>query len=138
MDKVTIKNYYNAEFIIKKIPKLFINLINNEFDRRENQNIFNYIKKYYKLNKFEIREAIIKNLVCSRYADKYIIYIDENYYFKKQNISLKSIINLIDFGNIEVRGINLTNNIFKLLSKNIKNLYKYYLLKWGEESVLWE
>lgn len=136
MDKILIKNKFNSDFIYNVIPKTFYSLVCNELNKKVNQHIISYINKKYKISKLEIINALSRNLIVSKYADKILIYIDDNYYFKEQDVRLKTIIDLFDNGNLEIRGSGTISKIFKIINYNIYSMYQLYLMR--GENYLWE
>ena len=106
---------------IKYLISYIYNIANNIIDVKRCKNIdteFNIDSKQIIL--FEI-----KNLSISSTSIDYIIRIDNN--LKYNHMNLGKLINLITYGNRDVKGYNIISNIFTLIKDDLPNIYERWL-----------
>lgn len=153
MRRFSINPNYNAFFVNKQLTRLFINAVKGELNRLTNVPILRYIEKNYKISKERFIQLLEDNLVVSNYGNNLLVIdfnnlpiviksdnIDEN----NQNLEIPSVkyinlytlIDLVNNGNLQVRGSNMFNDIIKYLQNNVGALYKISWMRKG--SKLWQ
>lgn len=142
MKRLIMKAEYGREFTHNKMPRLFLKLVNAELSNPLNITILTYIKDNYNINRFQLSNLLRDNLRASMYADNVII--DFNTVKIKEEILedgsiniiyLETILKVLDYGNLEVRGANIINNIINYLESHIDSLYKLSKVRKGSD--LW-
>lgn len=142
MKRLIMKAEYGREFTHNNMPRLFLKLINTELSNPLNITILTYIRDNYNINKFQLIALLQNNLRVSMYADNVIM--DFNTVKVKEEILedgsiniiyLETLLNLLDYGNLEVRGANIINNIINYLESHIDSLYKLSKIRRGSD--LW-
>ena len=142
MKRLILKANYGEEFTHIKLPKLFLKLINAELSNPLNITIITYIRDNYNINRFQLIDLLRYNLRISRYADNVII--DFNMAIIKEEILedgtiniiyLDTLLNLLDYGNLEVKGANILTNIINYLQSHVDGLYKLSKMRRGSD--LW-
>ena len=126
---IYFRDILDEEFISKFIPQIIISKALWLSKRMNTQKMNEYLKSQFNLS----IEEILKQLKFStnHYNDTYSLRVDNNAYEEKSQEKLISLIKLIDYGNLDVRGLNIINLAIAYVSKNIKGLYKYYQMKGG-------
>lgn len=130
MKRLIMKAEYGREFTHNKMPRLFLKLINTELSNPLNITILTYIKDNYNINRLQLSNLLRDNLRVSGYRDNVIIYFN-NAKIKEEILEdssikvtyLETVLNLLDYGNLEVRGANIINNIINYLESHIDSLY---------------
>lgn len=106
--KVKIKGNYSKLYKLKQLNKLI-----------------SYLESNFKLNLNEILNFLLNNLHIYTVGRKTQITINNE--LKIKDINLDMLIRLIDYGNIEVKGIFLIKKCFEEIQSELRTLYKIYL-----------
>ena len=69
----------------------------------------------------------IKNLKTYKYPDQYIIKINPNKILPKSSAKLNDICNLINYGNLSLKGYPIFSEGFEIISKQVPYLYEAFL-----------
>ena len=120
--KIIIKNkdWYSKYFIYNYLPRYLESLVEDEYRAaRASQ-----LKKELKLNIYNIFIYAMRNVSISESGDSYEISINKNIKYKDYN--LKTLVDFITYGNLEIKGYKLLYDIFKLVNENIDIIYKEY------------
>lgn len=131
MKRLIMKAEYGREFTHNNMPRLFLKLINTELSNPLNITILTYIRDNYNINRLQLSNLLRDNLRVSGYRDNVIIYFS-NAKIKEEILEdgsikvtyLETVLNLLDYGNLEVRGANIINNIINYLESHIDSLYR--------------
>lgn len=86
--------------------------------------VFEYINKNYKIKAKGIFESFIKSLEFINKNEYVIITINNN--IRCGDEKLIALINLIDYGNLEIKGTGLFKDTFNFINKNLWTLYLIY------------
>ena len=108
--KIYVKSSRGNKFIKRFLPELFISRLYSKSKNKQYKRIFDYISNNYKISKKDIFETLKNNLIFSNYGDNIVITSNDNVRLNK-DIRLSAILSLIDYGNLEVKGTNLINDI---------------------------
>lgn len=143
MKSLIIKAKYGQDFTHNKLPKLFLKLISAELIKPINTPIFTYIRDNYNINTNQIIALLRNNLRISGYADNIIINFqvfkireDINEDGTVNTLYLETLIDFINYGNREVKGSNIINNITNYLEAHIDTLYKLSKVRGGSD--IWQ
>ena len=82
--------------------------------------------------KFDVRKAIIlslNDLSFRKVKDTYIIEISGDKIFPNYNVKVKTICNLLNYGNISIPGFPIYSNAFQHVKSNLKRYYEMYLME---------
>lgn len=135
MKKIIIKNIYERSFVNPYLYKTVLNTLIGELSSKKCYDMLYYINKNFNITKNDIITGIEKALKISYISDNIIIYLDANFYIKK-DIKLITIIDFINYGNLSKKGTYFINTAINYIYDNINNLYKYFLIKGN--SILWQ
>ena len=124
--KIYVKTAKGDDFIKKFLPEVFITKLYNKSSDKQYKNIFDYISDNYKLSKKDIFNSLKANLIFSKYGNDTIISSNDNVFVNADN-KLSSILALIDYGNLEVKGTNLINTTIDWINSKISYLYIMYV-----------
>ena len=123
---ILLKDIVNDNFI-RLIPKIIINkvvslIVDNKYSAMQE-----YLKENYDITLEDIiTQLATKGFSYSKVKDLYIIRINDNIKEEKSQEKLSTLVRLIDYGNREVRGINLINSSLEYIKNNLLNIYRYY------------
>lgn len=121
------------EKFIRIIPKFIIKRIMDLI----HENYYKVMQDYLKDNFDVTLEEVIVQLASkgfsySKVKDLLIIRINDNIKEEKSQEKLSMLVRLIDYGNREIRGINLINSSIDYIRENILNIYRICQMKGGE------
>ena len=108
--KIYVKTTKGNIFIKRFLPELFISRLYSKSNNRQYKRIFDYISTNYKISKKDIFESLKNNLIFSNYGANVIITSNDNIRLNR-DIRLSAILSLIDYGNLEIKGTNLINDV---------------------------
>ena len=130
--KLYIKDFGDINFIKIAFPKIIINQLIYNIKDKKCIKMENYLNLNYSISLLDVVECLKNNLIVNKINNIYVIEINEMTLEKNSKVKLSSLIKLIDYGNIEVKGINLFNKVAKNLIRNIMEVYKLYMIKGGK------
>ena len=126
--KFKIHQSYIPEFVYYGVPKVLRHYINVFAQSNRLINIDNYLKKVLGVN-YKAKDILIYALTNSFKAEvgNYcIINIGNNDKFKDTEYSLKSLVQLIEDGNLEVKGSQVLHNAFNYLRTGLNVFWDMY------------
>lgn len=133
MKKLIIKNVYERNFLTDFLPNIVKKIFLGELNLSKYSLIFNYIEANYNIKKYKIIENIVDNIKIAKTPELVTIYIDNNI----KNISyFDNLLNLIDYGNLDIRGTYALTKSFNYIRSNIDTIYKFFILR--GKSNLWQ
>ena len=92
-----------------------------------------YLSGKYNIYIVDIIDAFCKNISFQKYKNYiYDICVDTNAIINGLNLS--TLVNTIDYGNFEVKGIHLFDTVLNYIQVNLNFIYRHYL-KGGFNSV---
>lgn len=110
------------------IPKLidYIKLNLNE-DKQKYLNQYLKNKLNLNLSSLQLLEYAIKNFIVTKSGNDYIIMLNKNISLpKSRNQNLSSIIKLIEYGSLEIKGTNILYKAFSYIKDNLDSLIEIY------------
>ena len=123
-----IHNSYTLGFVSKAVPKIFRHyiLIFNKDGRL--YNIDNYLKNSLGINykSIDILLFALRNSYISELNKYCIINIGSSDVFKDTNYTLKSLVNLIENGNLDVKGSHILSQAFNYLKVGLDRFWDMY------------
>lgn len=117
------KELFNNSFI----PTLLIKKVFNDLDKNRIMAVNSYLKNNFKNNitVLQILSVVFNTLVNIKESENTTILKVSDGYYKGYKISY--LFKLINYGNLEVRGLDIANELNKFLKKNqagIKFIYR--------------
>lgn len=131
--RLVFKHNIDENFIYSFLPKLMYSSAIKEIKKEKYKPMNKYLNKYYKYSLKNVVRDIFSNLYINKIDDSYTIELNPLMLFRDTNKSLKTMGNLVDYGNLNVQGVYLFSSIFQYVSKNTKFLYNVYLSKKHKE-----
>lgn len=118
------------DFLINYIPDKLFNYVVLNLNEEKVLSLDEYLYKHLniKSSSRDIIEYGLDNLFISDTGTEFIVMIDSTLSVPDSKENLLSTIKLIDYGNLEVRGINLISQAFNYVVMQIHNLVKMYRL----------
>ncbi len=127
---IYFRDILDKEFISKFVPQVIISRALILAKKRNTQQMNEYLKKTFKLSIEEIINQI--EFSINETNDRYSLSINSNIYENKTNERLISLVKLVDYGNLEIKGLNIVNTSMYYVNNNLVGLYRYYQMKGGE------
>ena len=126
---IYLKDIVNENFI-RIIPQFIIRRVVDLISTNKYVAMQEYLKEHYKLSLEEIIEQLAtRGFSYNKVKDLYIIRINDNIEETKSKEKLSTLIRLVDYGNLEVRGIHLINSSIEYIKSNLLNIYRMFQLK---------
>lgn len=115
---------FNYKILPTLIYKTLITKYNKLVKRKRVGNMNNYLKEHYNLT----IEDIIKRAktVVNNRGNQFIISIEQNETIN--GTPIETLIRLIDFGNMNIKGLNLFNAAFRFVENKLKTFFGYYMI----------
>jgi len=124
-----INNYpkgQDDEFVLKCIPSIIASRMLSNCSTKNTKAMDNYLNKMYEMSTYEIVEKVGKHIKTSWVSDLCQISIDTNALEEKSGQTIKSLIKLIDYGNIDVKGLNIFKESLMFIQAYINSIYRLY------------
>ena len=77
----------------------------------------------------ELIEVIPQQVVIKKYPTKFILEVNNNTYLKRKKV--ENLVNLVDMGNMSLRGTDLFNSTFRDIEDNLNSFFFLYLSNKG-------
>ena len=128
MELVIVKNkYYSYSFV-----KWLTNVVRMEVMSNLNLDLLpRYEQEIYSLfnvnvNYVDVIKQALNNLQILDSNNKYIVQINSNIKYKNTNLCLNTLVNLLDYGTLQIKGSYLFSNVFNNVSNNMDSYYDRY------------
>ena len=130
---IYLKDIVNENFV-RIIPQFIIRRVLEQIDKNHYIAMQEYLKENYKVSIEDvIKELALRGFSYSKVKDLYIVRLNDNIKEEKSQQKLSTLIRLIDYGNLEIKGVHLINNSIEYIKDNILNIYRIYQMK-GERT----
>lgn len=119
-----------SDFLTNFIPEKLFNYVVLNLNEEKVSSLDEYLIESLKINNSsrDIIEYGLNNLFISDNGTEYIVRVDNNLLVPETNQNLLTVIKLIEYGNLEVKGINLISQAFSYVVMQIQNFVDVYLL----------
>lgn len=124
---IYFKDILDEEFIHKFVPQVIRSRALLLAKKRNTTQMNEYLKKNFNITIEEVIKQI--RFSINHYSNIYSLAINNNIYEEKTNEKVISLVKLIDYGNLEVKGLNIVNSSMYYINNNLKGLYRYYQMK---------
>lgn len=128
MELVIVKNkYYSYSFV-----KWLTNVVRMEVMSNLSLDLLpRYEQEIYSLfnvnvNYVDVIKQALNNLQILDSNNKYIVQINSNIKYKNTNLCLNTLVNLLDYGTLQIKGSYLFSNVFNNVSNNMHSYYDRY------------
>lgn len=121
-----------SSFFFGYVPNVLKSRFRRERSRGKFIQIENYLDKInLGYNIIDILDTLIDTM-STIIENRYVLYrVGDNRPFKDTKYTLNQLLNLIEYGNLEVRGARIIQRIFNELSFNERRYYSMYLANKG-------
>ena len=121
-----------SSFFFGYVPNVLKSRFRRERSRGKFIQIENYLEKInLGYNIIDILDTLIDTM-STIIENRYVLYrVGDNRQFKDTKYTLNQLLNLIEYGNLEVRGARIIQRIFNELSFNERRYYSMYLASKG-------
>lgn len=121
-----------SSFFFGYVPNVLKARFRREMSRGKFIQIENYLDKInLGYNIIDILDTLIDTM-STVIEGRYVLYrVGDNRPFKDTKYTLNQLLNLIEYGNLEVRGARIIQRIFNELSFNERRYYSMYLANKG-------
>lgn len=119
-----------SDFLTNFIPEKLLNYVVLNLNEEKVSSLDEYLIESLKINNSsrDIIEYGLNNLFISDNGTEYIVRVDNNLLVPDTNQNLLIVIKLIEYGNLEVKGINLISQAFSYVVMQIQNFVDVYML----------
>ena len=83
----------------------------------------------YKISSYNVLLAGVHSLTYKKIDDEYIINIDNNAYMPYITESIDTLCKLINYGNVELKGVYVLTETFEYFSKNVNKYFDKYVTR---------
>jgi hypothetical protein len=127
--KLTITTQ-DEDFATRYIPEVLKEYINSNYSeaKAKKLNDFLYLHNVKSGVKGSLMYAI-ETLKFSKEGENYVLEVDKNKILEKTAFNIDTIVNLITYGTVDIRGYNLLVNSFEFVARKINSLKKSYMSK---------
>ena len=123
-----------SDNFINLIPKFIMKRVFDLMAKNKYPAMQDYLKDNYELSIEDIvTQLLTKGFSYSNVKNLAIVRIDDNIKEDKSQEKLSMFVRLIDYGNLDVRGINLIHSSIEYIKDNILNIYRIYQMKGGDK-----
>ena len=122
--KINLNKISSEEFIEEYIPIIIESKIQSNYVNNKRRPIYKYIKDTYKISMSSLIRKVVDSLQFNIYDNYEVISINPNIFIK--NDKLISLVKLVDFGNLNIKGTKLFSSSMKWLQDNIEGIYAFY------------
>jgi hypothetical protein len=129
---IQLSNNLNKKFITVTVPKLIKQLTLSSFKQSHAHKLDEYIKKELKLDT-TVRHCLyiaVSNVIITKNSDGTIsVGVNPSINVPGYPIKLTSILKLINYGNLDVKGYPILNRVLKYIESNQVQLEKAFTLR---------
>lgn len=127
-----ISKYKDENFAKVTIPQLIINTINDTLyvviKNEEHLAMSEYLKDNYDIDFEEVfKEITLDKFLVTKINGQYMIQLDARIKLHLKGHTLVYILNLIDEGNLDVKGLHIVDKAFKYVKSNLEDIYRLHL-----------
>lgn len=112
------------ESFIKYLPAVIISRAKHLARGYRAKKMNEYLLENYQVTIQDILKQI--EFLVNKRGNQWTVSVDNNIYETKTNLKLISLIKLIDYGNVQVKGIHIVDSSLKYVMKNLKRIYRLY------------
>ena len=119
-----------SDFLTNFIPEKLLNYVVLNLNEEKVSSLDEYLIESLKINNSsrDVIEYGLNNLFISDNGTEYIVRVDNNLLVPDTNQNLLTVIKLIEYGNLEVKGINLISQAFRYVVMQLQNFVDVYML----------
>ena len=129
-----VSTYQDERFAREIIPKLIRLKINNNLNKCVQSKKDIKMRGYIGTRYGEEFDQIMKTLTCNENAfiinkngKQYIVEINPNIIVKSSGLSLEFLVRMIDYGNLDVKGLHIVDSAMKYVQLMIDDIYRLYM-----------
>ena len=124
-----------TDFIYNFIPSKMEEFLSLNLSEETLRSLDVYLKQTLKIKMTsqEVLETSLKHLFITRDVNNYVIIIDTNFFLPQTNYRVNDLVNLITYGNLEVRGYDVMVKLANYIRGNINLLFTEYSITGEEE-----
>ena len=128
--RLSITNIEDEEFISSYLVKVLMSRIKYLLSTKNLLMMNNYLKKEFNTTVDNCIDAI--EFSMNKLGKTYTISINNNTFEDKSHMKVVTLLRLIDYGTLNVRGLDIINEAFQYVSNHIREIYYSYIVKGGK------
>lgn len=129
--RIYISDKHSENFVYHYLPKLIKKVALEELGKLDKRrDIFGYIKNEYKVSVKEIIKNLDDYIIVSKLGHFYCIVVDK--YRKYKNVLYTEILDLIDVGNLDYKGLDIVRHTENYICNMLPTIYRDYLRRGGK------
>ena len=124
MQRLILTSKYPESFAKKFLPKIIKGLMISELHKYKDAEIIKHICKSYKCSLSDIADCL-RDIKVDKYKTIYIIHYDT---LDKLNSNIKksTILHNLNYGTLQVKGLQIIDNIIISIGNNLNYFYRLY------------
>ena len=124
-----LEGQLSEKFIQDYVIKALIVKIHSFASESNLTRINEFLKDKYKIDVMTILKEM--SFSINKYNNTRTVSINNNTYDEKSQEKIISLLKLIEYGNLRVKGLHIIDRAFKYIKSHINELYKLYIMKGG-------
>lgn len=113
-------------FALNILPKIIGMKLRELLSKKNTQLMDNYLMKTFKITTRDVIEDVINNIEVTWEGNNCKIYINTNLYNERSGQKINTLMRLIDYGNLEVKGLKMFDEALMTIKKYFPTIYKLY------------
>lgn len=119
-----IRDIYDEKFVKEYIPKIILSRIRGLRVKKDVSKINEFLMKTYNIDIDDVIDAIEFSINKNNHI--YSVSIDNNTIEENSQEKVISLVKLIDYGNLHIKGLDLINSSFNYIRNYFKAIYRSY------------
>lgn len=124
MQRLIISSKYSEDFVYRYLPDLLKQYIKEQLLLNKKSETIKYITKHYAISLEELL-CFINYIRVSKFKNIYILDYDVVAKYKSK-IPVRSILHILTYGNIEVKGLHIIDKAIEFVAGNLNHIYRGY------------
>lgn len=117
------EKFFNETVLPILIKRQFKNNVDRLKDHKETLKMEEYIKENFDVDFQDVSNNLLKFISVSEVNGKYIIRIDKNKNYPEKNFKFITLTNLIDNGNLSIKGLHLLDSAMSFIQQRIDHIH---------------
>jgi len=125
-----LNRLFSESFVDNYVMRALKEKIKNNVHSKNTTALNEFLETTYGINIDKVLNSI--EFSKSLYDTVWVVSINDNTIEEKSQEKVISLVKLIEYGNLKVKGLNVINDAFKYIKSHLDVLYKFYQMKGGK------
>ena len=126
---IYIKDIFEPKFIKEFIPQIIVARVKSLVKSENVKQMNKFLKSNYAIDIDDVINAL--KFSINKVSNIYSSSVSNVAKERKSQEKVITLVKLIDYGNLHVKGLNIVNSSMNYVNNNIKVIYKHYMMKGG-------